>query len=297
MTVPTELSELSERTIVMADHFPKGSVIRRVNLEPAIMFGAGRALMLQIAHEAVAQGVEEHSDFKGNPFKRLLGTLEAMYAVVYGSEELARGVGRRISWIHTFVVGPTYSANDPANLMWVHATLADTALRCYEELVGPLSPADEATYYEEMTRVAEVFGVPRDQQPATIADFRAYVDDTVAAMDVTPIGKDLATFILDPTLPLGLHVPLKPLLAAQRLFTLGSLPAPIRAQLGVTWTARSQARYDRAQRAVRRVFKVTPAPLRTAGPQLNGVFLLWLAGRHVRQFELRQQAIKARAAA
>ena len=255
----------------MADHFPKGSVIRRVNLEPAIMFGAGRALMLQIAHEAVAQGVEEHSDFKGNPFKRLLGTLEAMYAVVYGSEELALGVGRRIAWIHTFVVGPTYSANDPANLMWVHATLADTALRCYEELVGPLSPADEATYYEEMTRVAEVFGVPRAQQPATIADFRAYVDATVAAMDVTPIGKDLATFILDPTLPLGLHVPLKPLLAAQRLFTLGSLPAPIRAQLGVTWTARSQARYERAQRGVRRLFRVTPAPLRTAGPQLNGL--------------------------
>ena len=253
--------------------------------------------MLQIAHEAVAQGVEDHSDFKGNPFKRLLGTLEAMYAVVFGSEELAAGVGQRISWIHTFVVGPTYRANDPANLMWVHATLADTALRCYEELVGPLSPADEATYYEEMTRVAAVFGVPRDQQPATIADFRAYVETTVATMDVTPIGKDLATFILDPTLPLGLHVPLKPLLAAQRMFTLGSLPAPIRDQLGVTWSARSQARYDRAQRTIRRVFRITPAPLRTAGPQLNGLFLLWLAGRHVRQFEARQQAASTRSAA
>ena len=281
----------------MTDHFPKGSVIRRVNLEPAIMFGAGRALMLQIAHEAVAQGVEEHSDFKGNPFKRLLGTLEAMYAVVYGSEELAAGVGRRISWIHTFVVGPTYSANDPANLMWVHATLADTALRCYEELVGPLSPADEATYYEEMTQVAEVFGVPRAEQPATIADFRAYVDDTVRTMDVTPIGKDLAAFILDPTLPLGLHVPLKPLLAVQRMFTLGSLPAPIREQLGVTWDARAQARYDRAHRGLRRLFRITPAPLRTAGPRLNGVYLLWLASRHVRQFDEKRAAAAATRAA
>jgi len=65
------------------DHFPKGSVIRRVNIEPAIMFGAGRALLLQLAHPAVAQGVDEHSDFKGNPFKRLQGTLEATYAVVF----------------------------------------------------------------------------------------------------------------------------------------------------------------------------------------------------------------------
>jgi uncharacterized protein (DUF2236 family) len=277
----------------MSDNFPRGSVIRWVNLEPAIMFGAGRALMLQIAHEAVAQGVEEHSDFKGNPFKRLLGTLEAMYAVVFGSEELAQGVGRRISWIHTFVVGPTYSANDPANLMWVHATLADTALRCYTELVGPLSPADEATYYEEMTKVAETFGVPRAQQPATVEDFHRYVDDTVATMDVTPIGKDLATFILDPTLPLGLHVPLKPLLAVQRLFTLGSLPASIRDQLGVTWDAKRQARYDRAQRWVRFWFRISPRPVRTAGPRLNGLFLLWLARRHVRQFDQRQRATAA----
>ncbi|MDP1820523.1 MAG: oxygenase MpaB family protein [Acidimicrobiales bacterium] len=281
----------------MTDRFPKGSVVRRVNLEPAIMFGAGRALLLQLAHEAVAQGVEEHSDFKGNPFKRLLGTLEAMYAVVYGSEELARGVGRRIQWIHTFVVGPTYSANDPANLMWVHATLADTALRCYTELVGPLSPADAETYYQEMTRVAEVFGVPRDQQPATLAEFEAYVDEQIAAMDVTAVGRDLASFILDPKLPFGLHLPLRPLLAAQRMLTLGALPAPIRSQLGAAWDARAQRRYDRARRLVRTAFRVTPRALRVTGPRLQGVFLLWLAERHVRQFDERQAARAAQAAA
>ena len=281
----------------MAAQFPKGSVIRRVNLEPAILFGAGRALMLQLAHEAVAQGVDDHSDFKGNPFKRLLGTLEATYAVVYGSEALAHGVGRRIQWIHTFVVGPTYSANDPANLMWVHATLADTALRCYEELVGPLSDADRETYYEEMTGVAEVFGCPRDAQPATYADFRAYVDDTMAALDVSPVGKELAEFILEPTLPLGLHVPLKPLLGLQRLYTLGSLPTSIRDQLGAHWDAADQARYDRVQRRVRRLFALTPRPLRIAGPRLNGVLLLGLAKRHVRQFDQRRAAASTSKAA
>jgi uncharacterized protein (DUF2236 family) len=274
----------------MAPHFAKGSVIRRVNLEPAIMFGAGRALMLQLAHEAVAQGVDDHSDFKGNPFKRLLGTLEATYAVVYGSDALAQGVGRRIQWIHTFVVGPTYSANDPANLLWVHATLADTALRCYEELVGPLSERDRETYYEEMTRVAEAFGCPRGAQPATYADFRAYVDDTMDALDVSAVGKELAAFILEPTLPLGLHVPLRPLLSLQRLYTLGSLPASIRDQLGARWDDRDQARYDRVQRHARRLLSLTPRPLRIAGPRLNGVLLLGLAKRHVRQFDERRAA-------
>jgi uncharacterized protein (DUF2236 family) len=275
------------------DHFPKDSVIRRVNIEPAIMFGAGRALLLQLAHPAVAQGVDEHSDFKGNPFKRLQGTLEATYAVVFGTTELAEGVGRRIHWIHDFVTGPGYAANDPVNLLWVHATLADTALRCYTTLVEPLSPADEETYYEEMTRVAEVFGVARADQPATLADFRAYVDDTISTIDVTPIGRELAAFILDPELPLGLHVPFTPLLGLQRRFTLGTIPAPIRDQLGVPWSGDDQARFERAERRVRALFRSTPRAVRTAPNRVTGPVLLWQAARHLRQWEARQRGARA----
>ena len=206
--------------------------------------------------------------------------------------ELAAAVGRRLHWIHTFIVGASYQANDPANLLWVHATLADTALRCYEDLVEPLSPADAETYYQEMARVAEVFGVDRSEQPATLAEFRQYVDDTVAAMEVTEVGKDLATFILDPTLPLGLHVPLQPLLNLQKLLTLGSLPAPIRDQLGQRWGASEQARYERTQRRARRVFGAVPRPLRTAANRLGGVGLLWMAQRHIDQFESKHPEVQ-----
>ena len=141
------------------------------------MMRIGLALLmaLGVASSAMAQGVDDHSDFKGNPFTRLIGTLEAVYAVVYGSEDLASGVGRRIQWIHGFVTGPAYQANDPANLMWVHATLADTALGCYEQYVAPLSPAEREAYYQEMAEVAELFGCPRDAQPAT------YDDETTSA--------------------------------------------------------------------------------------------------------------------
>lgn len=274
----------------MAEHFPKGSVIRKVNNEPAIMFGAGRALLLQLAHPAVAQGVQDHSEFRKNPFKRLQGTLEATYAVVFGSADLARGVGRRIQWIHEYVVGPGYTANDPANLLWVHATLCDTALRCYEELVEELPPIEAETYYQEMKHVALAFGVGLEHQPETLADFRAYFDATVATIEMTDVGKDLAGFILDPALPLRLHVPFKPLLRLQRLFTLGSLPASLREQLAVEWGPREQARYDRAQRRVHRIFRVLPRPIRTSGNRIGGPVLLWMAARHVRQFEDKQKA-------
>jgi uncharacterized protein (DUF2236 family) len=279
---------------VATPNFPRGSVIRRVNVEPAIGLGAGRALMLQIAHEAVAQGVEDHSDFKGNPFTRLIGTLEAVYTMVFGSEDLARGVGERIQWIHGFVTGPTYAANDPANLMWVHATLTDTALRCYETYVEPLSAADRETYYQEMAKVAELFGCPRGDQPATYADFEQYVEEMVAKIDVTPIGRDLAAFILDPVLPLGLHVPLRPALRLQRRTTLGSLPVSIREQLGVRWTAGDQARHDRFERRARAVLRATPRPLRVAGTRAQGLVFLALARHHVRRFREQQAGASRR---
>jgi uncharacterized protein (DUF2236 family) len=269
----------------VSDYFPRNALIRRVSLEPALFFGAGRALLLQLAHPAVAQGVSDHSDFKRNPFARLQGTIEAMVAVVFGSEELAVGVGRRIHWIHEHVVGPAYRANDVDNLLWVHATLVDSAMESYRRLVHPMAPADEATYYEEMTRVAEVFGVPRAAQPATVGDFRRYMAEQVAAIRVTPAGRELGGFIVRPELPLRLHVPLGPALGLHRLFTVGTTPPPLREQFGLEWTADDDARYERARRRVRRAFLAVPYAVRTAPTRASNRVQLLQAARHVAAFD------------
>ena len=264
----------------MADLFARDSVIRRVSAEPAIFFAAGRALLLQLAHPAVAQGVADHSDFQSNPLRRLQGTLEATYAVVFGSEALAEAVGRRIQHVHDFVTGPAYRANDPANLLWVHATLAESALGVYTDLVEPL-PADEAeTYYRQMMVVAEVFGLPAAEQPATLAEFRAYFDRMVSTLEVSDAGRRLGADIVRPTLPGGLHVPLAPLLAAHRLIAVGTTPEPLRRQFGFPWDDVRERRLARARSVAARAFAMTPRPVRTAPGWLQGQFLLWQAGRH-----------------
>lgn len=259
--------------------FPPDSVIRRVNAEPALFLGAGRALLLQLAHPAVAQGVQDHSEFKKNPFKRLQGTLEATYAAVFGPRDLAEGVGRRIQRIHDYVTGPSYRANDPDNLMWVHATLVDTALGCYEDFAGRLSAPDAEAYYQEMKTVAELFGVPVSAQPLTLADFRSYFDAEVAGMQVTDVGRDLASFIVDPVLPLRLDVPFSPLLRLQRRMTIGRLPASLREQFGFAWTAADQRAYRATERRTRRLYQAVPRPVRTSTTRVQGVFLLRLAER------------------
>ena len=270
--------------------FPPGAVVRRVNREPAILFGAGRALLLQLAHPAVAQGVADHSEFTVNPFTRLQGTLEAVNAAVFGSDELADRVGRRIHWVHDFVTGTGYRANDPENLLWVHATLADTALSCYERLVGPLTPDEAARYYEEMTRVAEVFGLDRADQPADLAEFRAYVDRMVSSLEVTETARELASFILRPRLPQRLDVPHGPLLDLQRLHAVGSLPPRLRAGYGLRWGDAHQRRYDASCRHLRAVNRRTPALVRTAPTALHSRLLLRRAERSVAAFERRRAA-------
>ena len=269
----------------MSDFFPPHAVIRRVSVEPALMFGAGRALMMQLAHPAVAQGVQDHSDFKANPFKRLQGTLEAMVSVVYGTEELAVGVGRRIGWIHEHVVGPTYRANDVDNLMWVHATLVDTVLRSYEMFLAPMPRRHQVAYYDEMTRVAEVFGVPRSAQPATLDDFNAYVASTVATLTGTPVAGDLARFILAPRLPLDLHRPLRPALGLHRLLTVGLTPPRLRAELGLPWSDAHEARYERTSSRLRRVYRSVPYAVRTAPTRTSNRLQLARAARRVQSFE------------
>jgi uncharacterized protein (DUF2236 family) len=266
----------------VAEFFPKDSVIRRVNAEPAVMFGSGRALLLQVAHPAVAQGVADHSDFARAPLRRLQGTMEAMYAVVFGSEELALEVGERIRQIHARIVGRTYRASDTENLMWVHATLCDSALGAYGRLVGRLSPADCEAYYQQMKQVGEVFGVPRDAQPSTLAGFGEYFRHMTETLTVSEVGRHLAAEIVQPSLPSVIGVPLAATVAVHRLVAVGTTPERLRDQLGFTWRRSDQRALQTIETIARTTFALTPTSLRTAPLSVIGQLLLRRARRHVR---------------
>ena len=268
----------------MTQRFPARSEIRRVALEPAVGLGAGRALLLQLANPAVAAGVSDHSEFEKNPFARLQGTLEAVAGITFGSRELGDRIGRRVRWVHDFVVGPGYTANDPTHLLWVHGTLLDTMVRFHERFVGPVRH-DEL--YEQMGEVAEVFGCPRSAQPATWRAFRDWFDTTVGEMAVSDVGRDLSRFILAPTLPYRIDVPLTPVLRLERTLSLGSMPPTLRDQLDVSWTAADHVRFERTTRRLRRVLRATPRAVRTAPSRANNVQLLWMAERRVREWEAR----------
>jgi Uncharacterized protein conserved in bacteria len=176
----------------------------RLNREALLLLGAGpRALLLQIAHPAVAAGVAEHSDFRANPWRRLVATLRSYLTIVYGTTSVARAEIRRLNALHRGIVGPGYAARDPELALWVHATLIDSTIVANDAWIEPLSRARRAAFYLETRPIGRAFGVPDELLPADLEAFERYVaammgpDGPVRA---SPVARDLAGAILRPPL-------------------------------------------------------------------------------------------------
>jgi uncharacterized protein (DUF2236 family) len=250
--------------------FGQDSVSWRVHREAALLLAGGRALLLQVAHPLIAAGVAEHSGFERAPLQRLWRTLDLSLTLTFGSAADALAAVRRIEQVHATVhgvlpeaIGPfrrgsRYDANDPRLLLWVHATLVDSALLAYERFVGPLSRAERATLYEESTISARLFGIPARSIPATLADFRAYMRDMLRGpvLAIGPASRAIAASLLSPPLPVGL----RQLAGTTRFFTIGLLPTVIRRRYGYDWGP-----------AHERMLRLLSAAIRAGVPLLPGV--------------------------
>src|SRR5262249_31132229 len=73
------------------------------------------------------------------------------------------------------VTGRRYDALDPYLLLYVHATLIDSAL-LYEELtVGRLDDAGRQRFHEEQMLAAELVGIPKETIPTTVPALRGWL--------------------------------------------------------------------------------------------------------------------------
>ena len=230
----------------------------RLNREAMLLLGAGpRALLMQIAHPAVAAGVDQHSDFRTDPWRRLAGTLRSFLTIVYGTSGLARAEIRRLNALHRAIVGPGYSARDPELSMWVHATLIDSTIVANDAWIEPVSRARRAAFYLETRPIGRAFGVPDDMLPADIDAFEAYVAAMLAPggpVRVSPVARELAGVILHPPLaPLAQWLPRSPGLGAAALAqvppavydwtlwpAIGLLPTSVREGYELAWGLRER---------------------------------------------------------
>jgi uncharacterized protein (DUF2236 family) len=236
-------------------YFPPGSVIRRMGNSPVTpLLGGGASVLLQVAHPLVAAGVSEHSGYGDDLWRRLVGTMRALYVIAFGTKAEADGVGETVQRMHAHVRGATYDATRPDLLLWVHATLVHCSLKAYGRFVERLSREDAERYYGEMSVMARLFGTPADFEEY----FAAQIDgDTIT---VTEPARLVADAILAARLP----APLRVLIPAHRLATAGLLPPRIREEYGLRWSAFHELALPHAARSVR----LTTTPMLRAAAHL-----------------------------
>jgi uncharacterized protein (DUF2236 family) len=257
--------------------FDEESITRRVNRENILLLGGGRALLMQIAHPKVAAGVDEYSDFRAHPIRRLRRTIRMTMAIVFGDRETALGAARTVNQVHAKVSGSDYRALDPDLLLWVHATLADTALVTYETFVQPLEPREREEFYQEFKLLGELLGIPRDRFPDRYGDFNAYLEQMMSPAGPVRVGTralELGAQILRPRLRL---LP-GPVMVPLNVITTGLLPPALRDQYGLLWGPRQQRAYRLAVTTLPKVIAITP-PLIRMWPRPGRSVVMTAGGR------------------
>lgn len=244
----------------------------KIGSEAAIMLGGARAVLMQIAHPLVAEGVSAHSTFMTDPLGRTEHTFLLGQMLTFGSPATVRKAARTINRLHTHVhgtlpiqagayaSGTPYKARDPELLLWVHATLVDTILFVYPLLIGPLSPDEQEQYYQESKSTACLLGLAASDMPRTVQDLQQYVHDMVHSnqLAATPQARQLAQRVLFPPVP----AILRPLMHLNFQLTCALLPQPVRKMYDMQWGKRRQHTFDLSMLATRTLIRRLPMSLR-----------------------------------
>jgi uncharacterized protein (DUF2236 family) len=79
----SEFLHATSRRLIEAEgqrgYFSPGSAVWQIARESVLMLGGGYALLMQAAHPLVATGIVAHSSFRESPWRRLAGTMSAIY--------------------------------------------------------------------------------------------------------------------------------------------------------------------------------------------------------------------------
>ena len=254
--------------------FGPQSLTWRVDRESAIFLGAGRALLLQLAHPWVAAAISQHSRTFADPVGRFHRTFNITFTMVFGTLDQALAASRRLHRRHTVVTGSlphaagryeagsSYRANEVSALQWVHATLVETALQTHDLVLPALTSSEREQYWTEAKLYAALFGIRLADLPADWTSFAAYTEAMAQSdsLAVSPAARDIAEQIFSGSAT-GLRIP-----RWYRALTAHLLPERLAQEFGFEFGEREQRSMDRALAWIRRIYPRLPMRLRAVGP-------------------------------
>jgi uncharacterized protein (DUF2236 family) len=251
-----------------------------------LLIAAGYALLLQVSHPTVGAGVGEHSQFRRDPWGRLLRTLDYTYTMIYGGPQAAGEMGLRIRSFHKQIRGTRpdgrrYHALEPQAYAWVHATLAEAIVRGQACFGRPFTGQQREQFWKEWRTLGRLLGIRDADLPADWAGFRDYFQEMVELrLAHTKAVDDVLEALARPARPdvggaWAVAWPLARVSLAHvlALATVGLLPAQLRERFGLGWTAANELEWRLLASGLRAATPLMPAWLANAGPG----YLRWRA--------------------
>lgn len=245
----------------------------RIAPEAGLLLGAGRAILLQLAHPQIGLAIAKHSDFASNPLSRLVHTLGYIYALSNGTPEQQRIIVDYVDTAHAPVRGtrnveegtPAYSALDPTLQLWVAATLYDSARVIAAQVLPGAGPDDEEELYRQYARLGDALQMPQHFWPESLSDFDRYFDQTLEGLEVTEPIRSLSDELFA-----GTNAPwwIRRGLPLMRDVTVAQLPSKVREQFGYELTAKLSKRNRRTVTLIRWATRILPKLLRHAPMRL-----------------------------
>jgi uncharacterized protein (DUF2236 family) len=244
-----------------------------------VLIAAGYALLLQVSHPTVGAGVSGHSQFRHDPWGRLLRTLDYTTTMVYGGPEAAGAMGRRIHSFHKHIYGEDpdgfkYHALDPEAYAWVHATLADAIVLAHERFGRPFNLDQRQLFWSEWLSLGRLLGIRERDLPTSWQAFRDYFDYMVDCRLRRTDAVDEVMEALARPAPPPLRVlhgrgwaTLRPILGhASIVASVGLLPPTLRHRFGVRWTPVRELEFRAMGSALPAMTPLMPSWLLNSGP-------------------------------
>ncbi|MFJ9431954.1 oxygenase MpaB family protein [Streptomyces sp. NPDC101490] len=173
--------------------FGPRSVTWQLHSDPVMWIAGLRALWLQALHPVAVRGVMINSNFRQDPWGRLLRTADFVGTLSYGTTRAAEAAGARVRGIHRRL-----RVDDPELLLWVHCAETDSYLTVARRSGIPLSDALADRYVDEHRTSARLIGLDPAEVPGSVAGLAAYFDAVRPSLAAGPDARTVEDFLRRP---------------------------------------------------------------------------------------------------
>lgn len=191
--------------------FGPASITWKVWLYPtSLTVGFQRAVTIEELDPALVAAVDATQAIVTRPRSRYDRTLHYFALIAFGDSRTASKASDVLVKIHSKAIGTEplngtkYDANDPKSQLWIHLTAWHSILYAYERFgPGRLSAKDEAQYWQECARAAEL----QTCDPVDVPRTREGIQDYFAQMRPKLAGSETAQRMMDHLLHADIMLP------------------------------------------------------------------------------------------